>query len=68
MNEIRAAQEDLSKTFREAGQSFYAQSQGTPEAGQPGAEAGTAQGDGASSKPADDVVEADYEIVDEAKK
>jgi molecular chaperone DnaK len=68
MNEIRAAQEDLSKTFGEAGQSFYAQSQGTPDAGQGGADTGSAQGDGAPSKPADDVVEADYEIVDEAKK
>jgi molecular chaperone DnaK len=68
MNEIRAAQEDLSKTFGEAGQSFYAQSQSTPDAGQGSADAGSAQGDGASSRPADDVVEADYEIVDEAKK
>jgi molecular chaperone DnaK len=68
MNEIRAAQEELSKTFGEAGQSFYAQSQSTPDAGQGGADAGSAQGDGGSSKPADDVVEADYEIVDEAKK
>ena len=73
MAEIRAAQEELSRTFNEAGQSFYAQSQaaesappaGGPEsAGSPGD--GTAAGDGA--KPADDVVEADYEIVDEAKK
>src|SRR5215212_4876069 len=68
MNEIRAAQEDLSKTFGEAGQSFYAQSQSTPDAGQGGADAGSPQGDGAPAKPADDVVEADYEIVDEAKK
>jgi molecular chaperone DnaK len=68
MNEIRAAQEDLSKTFGEAGQSFYAQSQGAPDASQGGTEAGAPQGDGASSKPTDDVVEADYEIVDEAKK
>src|SRR6185503_13936411 len=68
MNEIRAAQEELSKTFGEAGQSFYAQSQGAPDAGQGAADAGAAQGDGASAKPADDVVEADYEIVDEAKK
>jgi hypothetical protein len=68
MNEIRAAQEELSKTFGEAGQSFYAQNQGTPDAGQGGADTGSPQGDGASSKPADDVVEADYEIVDEAKK
>jgi len=66
MSEIRAAQEELSKTFGEAGQSFYAQSQGTPDQG--GADAGSAQGDGASGKPAEDVVEADYEIVDEAKK
>jgi molecular chaperone DnaK len=68
MNEIRAAQEDLSKTFGEAGQSFYAQSQAAPDASQGGTDAGAPQGDGASSKPADDVVEADYEIVDEAKK
>src|SRR4051795_6255935 len=59
MNEIRAAQEDLSKTFGEAGQSFYAQSQGAPDASQGGTDAGAPQGDGASSKPADDVVEAD---------
>ena len=73
MNEIRAAQEELNKTFSEAGQSFYAQNQGAPS------------GDAASrarrvakpapggrnfrrAKPADDVVEADYEIVDESKK
>ena len=68
MSEIRAAQEDLSKTFGEAGQSFYAQNQSTPDAGQGGADAGTPQGDGASGKSAEDVVEADYEIVDEAKK
>jgi molecular chaperone DnaK len=67
LNEIRAAQEELSKTFGEAGQSFYAQSQGAPEGAPAGAGAGS-QGDGASGRPADDVVEADYEIVDEAKK
>ena len=67
LNEIRAAQEELSKTFGEAGQSFYAQSQSAPEGAPAGAEAGT-PGDGASGRPADDVVEADYEIVDEAKK
>jgi molecular chaperone DnaK len=67
LNEIRAAQEELSKTFGEAGQSFYAQSQGAAEGAPTGADAGTA-GDGAAGRPADDVVEADYEIVDEAKK
>jgi molecular chaperone DnaK len=73
MNEIRAAQEELNRTFSEAGQSFYAQSQSAGA----GAEAGgTAESTGqpASGGPTpgaphgDDVVEADYEIVDESKK
>jgi len=64
MSEIKAAQEELSKTFAEAGQSFYAQQQAAeagaaaPEGGAPGAE---------GEKP-EDVVEADYEIVDDSKK
>jgi molecular chaperone DnaK len=68
MNEIRAAQEELTKVFSEAGQAFY-QQQGQaaqPEAGQP-AGAGAAPGGDGSAKPADDVVEADYEIVDDKK-
>jgi molecular chaperone DnaK len=68
MNEIRAAQEELTKVFSEAGQAFY-QQQGQasqPEAGQPAGAGATAGGEGAA-KPADDVVEADYEIVDEKK-
>ncbi len=66
MNEIRAAQEELTKVFSEAGQAFYQQQgQGAqPEAGQP---AGAAPGGDGAAKPADDVVEADYEIVDEKK-
>jgi molecular chaperone DnaK len=66
MTEIRAAQEELTKVFSEAGQAFY-QQQGQsaqPEAGQP---AGATAGSDAASKPADDVVEADYEIVDDKK-
>ncbi|MDQ3995702.1 MAG: molecular chaperone DnaK [Gemmatimonadota bacterium] len=77
LNEIRAAQEELSKAFSEAGQSFY-QAQGAGAGGAGGAggaaggptggtEAGTA-GAGAPSGRPDDVVEADYEIVDEGKK
>jgi len=71
--EITAAQEELSRAYNEAGQSLYAQ-QGageTPgaepgaEAGGPGAPAGAGATAGA---PADDVVEADYEIVDDSKK
>jgi molecular chaperone DnaK len=69
MTEIRAAQEELTKVFSEAGQAFY-QQQGQagaqPEAGQPAGAGASAGGDGAA-KPADDVVEADYEIVDEKK-
>jgi molecular chaperone DnaK len=71
LNEIRAAQEELSKSFNEAGQSFYAQSQsaeGATAGGSPGSQGTTGDTGGNGAKPADDVVEADYEIVDEAKK
>ncbi|HEX4684770.1 MAG TPA: molecular chaperone DnaK [Gemmatimonadaceae bacterium] len=83
MNEIRAAQEDLNRTFSEAGQSFYAQSQqssGGPDAGGSGGTGGTggtggagpaggaAPGGTSSGSGNEDVVEADYEIVDESKK
>ena len=34
MNEIRAAQEELNRTFSEAGQSFYAQNQGAGPTGE----------------------------------
>jgi molecular chaperone DnaK len=68
MNEIRAAQEELSRAFSEAGQSFYAQSQQS-DGGQDGGQ-GQPAGEpaGATAGRADDVVEADYEIVDEEKK
>jgi molecular chaperone DnaK len=73
MNEIRAAQEELNRAFSEAGQSFYAQNQGAQAGGEAGATA-DATGQPASggptpgATPPDDVVEADYEIVDESKK
>jgi molecular chaperone DnaK len=66
--EIKAAQEDLSKTFAEAGQSFYAQNKSEPP---PAGDAGPGDNGGADAKPDDkkeDVVEADYEIVDDSKK
>jgi molecular chaperone DnaK len=66
---VKAAQEELSKTFSEAGQSFYAQQQhaeGASPGGEPGAEPGAAPG--AEQPKQEDVVEADYEIVDEPKK
>jgi molecular chaperone DnaK len=72
INEIKAAQEELSKVFAEAGQSFYAQTQSQPGDGGAGTDSGAQGGaPGASGqaggKP-EDVVEADYEIVDEGKK
>jgi molecular chaperone DnaK len=73
MNEIRSAQEELNRVFSEAGQAFYAQSQaqsGGPTGGEPGGPSGgpTAGAGAGAGKPQDDVVEADYEIVDENKK
>ncbi|MDQ6679799.1 MAG: molecular chaperone DnaK, partial [Pseudomonadota bacterium] len=69
LNEIKAAHEELSKTFGEAGQSFYAQSQGAEGAAPGGEQAAGQPGDAGATgaKPADDVVEADYEIVDDKK-
>ena len=69
MNEIRAAQEELNTAFQAAGKSFYDQQGGaasagnTSSAGSPPPEPGKPAG---GSK--DDVVEADYEIVDDTKK
>ncbi len=68
LNEIRAAQEELSKAYSEAGQAFYQQSatDPAPGAGSAGTEGGVPSGAPADSK-ADEVVEADYEIVDDKK-
>jgi molecular chaperone DnaK len=62
MNEIRGAQEELSKTFGEAGQSFYAQQNQAAE--QPAASSTEAP---PAAEKKEDVVEADYEIVDDKK-
>jgi molecular chaperone DnaK len=70
-NEIRAAQEELTRAYSEAGQSLY-QQQGAGTAGGP---TGGPTGEASPEQPAgarpggrpDDVVEADYEIVDEKK-
>ena len=74
LNEIKAAQEELNRVFSEAGQSFYAQNQSAPDAGAqsgasesaPGGTSSNAQGSTAGGN--EDVVEADYEIVDDTKK
>ena len=66
MAEIRSAQEELTKVFSEAGQSFY-QQQAQDNSSQPSGDGnGQPAGDGAQA-PAEDVVEADYEIVDDKK-
>ena len=67
MGEIRAAQEELASAFQEAGRSFYAQQQ-EPSSPPPGAEQPAGEPAGATSAKPEDVVEADYEIVDEGKK
>jgi molecular chaperone DnaK len=64
VNEIRGAQEELSKAYSEAGQAFYQQQSTDGSAGAPGADGAPS---GAPEAPADDVAEADYEIVDEKK-
>jgi molecular chaperone DnaK len=68
--EIRAAQEELTRVYGEAGQSLYAQQgaqAGTPEGESGSGPSGSAGAQpGGSAKP-DDAVEADYEIVDEKK-
>jgi molecular chaperone DnaK len=73
MGEIKAAMEELSAAYQEAGRSLYAQTQGAaseaPQGEPAGASApgGESAGSSSGTKP-DDVVEADYEIVDETKK
>ena len=61
--EIQAAQEELSRIYGEAGASLYAQSSATEAGAAPATDAPPA--DGATK--AEDVVEADYEIVDDKK-
>ena len=66
--EIKAAMDELSAAYQEAGRSLYSQTQSEPSAA-PGPEAGATAGaetPGGGAKP-DDVVEADYEIVDDKK-
>jgi molecular chaperone DnaK len=65
MTAIRAAQEELTKVFSEAGQSFY-QQQAQDTSSQAPTDGAQAPSDGAQGQ-AEDVVEADYEIVDDKK-
>jgi molecular chaperone DnaK len=65
IDEIRAAQEELSKAYSEAGQAFY-QQQAQSEQPAPGAE-GEGQAPPADAPAQEEVAEADYEIVDDKK-
>jgi len=67
MGEIKAALEELSTAYQEAGRSLYAQAEAAPSGDAAAGETPSAGADGTPPK-ADDAVEADYEIVDESKK
>jgi len=61
--EVRAALEELTTAYQAAGQSFYAQQQASGAGEQPPSASDAPPAD----KKADDVAEADYEIVDDKK-
>src|SRR5687767_12334252 len=66
--EIKAAMEELSAAYQEAGRSLYSQTQGSESGSAPGSDGAApgAEAPAGEAKP-DDVVEADYEIVDDKK-
>lgn len=66
MVEIKAALDELTNAYQEAGRSLYTQAQAAeqPAEGSGSEQATPPEGD----KKGDDVVEADYEIVDDTKK
>ncbi|MEO6445634.1 MAG: Hsp70 family protein, partial [Gemmatimonadaceae bacterium] len=67
MGEIKAALEELSTAYQEAGRSLYAQGEAAAPGEAPPAEGAEAPAADAAPK-GDDAVEADYEIVDDTKK
>ena len=66
LSEIRSAQEELSRVYSEAGQSLYAQ--GEQDVGTTATDEAATASAQANPKGSDNVVDADYEIVDEEKK
>ena len=67
LGELQGAREELMQAFSAAGQQFY-QAQAAAQPEQPGPEpTGEPAGAGARTSGQDDVVEADYEIVDDKK-
>jgi molecular chaperone DnaK len=68
MTEIRAALDELTAAYQEAGRSLYSQAQTETPSGEPAGAGAPADGSaGATGGKPEDVVEADYEIVDEKK-
>jgi molecular chaperone DnaK len=67
MAEIRAALDERTAAYQEAGRSLYSQSQAGASSGAPPGEAPGAGPTGDSGGKPEEVVEADYEIVDEKK-
>jgi molecular chaperone DnaK len=74
VNEVRSAAEALQQAYSAAGAQIYAaQQQAAPEGGDAGFSGGATAGAGfegdatAQARPQEDVVEADYEIVDDTK-
>ena len=66
---IRRALDELNAAYSAAGATLYQSAQGQPQGGGGGQPSGAPAGEpAAAGQPQDDVVEADYEIVDEAKK
>jgi molecular chaperone DnaK len=63
MNEVKAALEELTAAFQAAGQAVYAAG-----AAQPADATAQSDGQGTADAKQEDVVEADYEIVDDSKK
>jgi molecular chaperone DnaK len=66
--ELQGAREQLMQAFSAAGQQFYQAQAGAQEpAPEPAGAGATADAEGSTARPDDDVVEADYEIVDDEK-
>jgi molecular chaperone DnaK len=66
--ELQGSRDELMQAFSAAGQQFYqAQGGGQQPEGEPAGAGATADTGSSSTQPDDDVVEADYEIVDDEK-
>ncbi len=65
---IKSALNDLNTAYSAAGASLYEAANAAGSTGTPGTDSPNAQADGSTGQAKEDVVEADYEIVDEEKK